>query len=80
MSSSVLYMSMSLDGFIAGPPLFSGRLRATDDELAPLTITLSRAAQRLFARAGRRSVRITATYEPPAGPSVSRTRTGRVRG
>lgn len=64
----------------AGPPLFSGRLRASDDELAPLTITLSRVAQRLFAKAGRHSVRITATYEPPAGPSVSRTRTGRVRG
>ncbi len=64
----------------AGPPLFSGRLRATDDELAPLTITLSRAAQRLFAKAGRRSVSITATYAPPAAPTVSRARTGRVRG
>ena len=64
----------------AGPPLFSGRLRATDDEFAPLTITLSGAAQRLFAKGGRHSVRITATYEPPAGPPVSRTRSGRVRG
>jgi hypothetical protein len=64
----------------AGPPLFSGRLRATDDELAPLTITLTRAGQRLFAKAGRHSVRITATYDPPGGPPVRRSRSGRVRG
>jgi hypothetical protein len=64
----------------SGPPLFSGLLRATDDEFAPLTITLSRAGQRLFAKAGRHSVTISATYDPPGGPRVSRTRTGRVRG
>ena len=63
----------------AGAPLFTGRVRAADDELAPLTITLTRAGQRLFANAGRHSIRITATYAPPTGRPVSKTRSGRVR-
>ena len=63
----------------AAPLILSGRLRAADDEIAPLVVKLTRAGRKLFARAGRHRITITATYVPPGGPALSRTRSGRVR-
>lgn len=63
----------------AGSVLLRGSLRTTADGLFPLTVNLTPAGKRLFAKAGRHRITVSAVLDPPTGPNVSRTRTGSVR-
>lgn len=60
----------------AGGVLFSGSARTTSDGLV---VRLTPTGKRLFAKAGRHRVTVTAVLDPPTGATVSRTRTGSVR-